>query len=344
MDSNAVKFLLNLLSFPNYRAPISHVKPTPKMQAAARNKICRELCDRDLVACSEQIKTLRISQQGKTWLKSAQLQGELTLEELKVLQACLTEKISPGKTGLPADSRLKIIADLARRDLLVLEQEIDEVWLTETGQKFLIQEYDPREQSGNIPFNMLADYLRLVHQFYQQPAPRLINHIPNHIPGAVKATPIQPSTLMNYSDNFPINELDILQTIRQLDIHLGALKETPTERSTKLPSDEDILQLISQLDRELGTENYLPIFHLREKLQSLLGREEVDQALYRLQDQDKIQLKSLEEVLHYSPEYFEAAIPQEKAWSLFFIVRTYPSKKQISGEDEDDRKGLINFY
>jgi predicted transcriptional regulator len=337
MDSKALKFLLNLLSFPNYRAPISHVKPTPKIKAAERNHICQELRDREWVACSEKIKTLRISTQGKALLKLGQVEGGLTPEEFQVLQGISAGKITPNKIDLPggitAGQILNIIEALAHRGLLVVEKEIDEVWLTEKGQIFLIEEYDPTDQSGTITFNLLADYLRLVRQYYPPTASGVINS-----PRDISENYLPPSKIINQSANLSINELDILQTIRQLDIQLGALKSMSTEMSPRLPSDEDILQLIYQLDRELGTENYLPIFHVREQLKDLFSREELDQVLYRLQAKQQIQLKSLEEVIHYSPEYFEAAIPQEQAWSLFFIVRTYPSKEKIRAEDEDDRE------
>ncbi len=335
MDSNAVKFLLNLLSFPNYRAPIIHVKPTPKMKASTRNKICRELRDREWVACSEKIKTLKISTQGKALLKLGQAEGGLTLEEFQVLQVSYAGKISPSKIDLPESDRLniiEIIENLAARELLILEKEIDEVWLTEKGQKFLIEDYDPTDQYGTITFNLLADYLRLIRQFYAATAPGVIN------PPRNGSENYLPPSLINQSANLSINELDILQTIRQLDIQLGALKSMDSKISTKRPSDEDILELIAQLDRKLGTENYLPIFHVREQLKDLFSREELDQVLYRLQANQQIILKSLEEVIHYSPEYFEAAIPQEKAWSLFFIVRTDSSKEKIRSEDEDDRE------
>ncbi len=333
MDSKALKFMLSLLSFPNYRAPISHVKPTPKIKAAERNHLCQELRDREWVACSEKIKTLKISAQGKALLKLGEVEGGLTPEEFQVLQGISAGKSSPNKIDLPESDLLnitEIIEHLARRELLVLEKEIDEVWLTEKGQKFLIEDYDPTDQSGTITFSLLADYLRLVRQFSPPTAPGVIN-----TPRDVSENHLPPSKLINQSATFSINELDILQTIRQLDIHLGALKNMPTDMPTdispRLPSDEDILQLILQLDRELGTENYLPIFHVREQLKDLFIREELDQVLYRLQANQQIQLKSLEEVIHYSPEYFEAAIPQEKAWSLFFIVRNYP---EISGENQ----------
>ncbi len=342
MDSKALKFLLNLLSFPNYRAPIRHVKPTPKIKTAEKNYICQKLRDRDLVACSEKVKTLKISAPGKALLKLGQVQAGLTPKEFQVLQEISVGKISPNQINLTesdCSNLTEIIENLAAQNLLVLSTKIDEVWLTEKGQKFLIEEYDPSDHSGTINFSLLADYLRLIRQFYRAKLPGVINPTRDMI----QPTHLPTSKPINQSANLSINELDILQTIRQLDIHLEALKNPPTDKPTdkstdmptdispRLPSDEDILQLISQLDRELGTENYLPIFHLREKLKDLFSREELDQALYRLQANQQIQLKSLEEVIHYSPEYFAAAIPQEKAWSLFFIVRNHP---EICGQNQ----------
>jgi hypothetical protein len=69
-------------------------------------------------------------------------------------------------------------------------------------------------------------------------------------------------------------------------------------------SDEQILQIIEKLDSELGTENYLPIFHLRQKLQPPMSRDELDQALYRLQKIDKIELRGLVHAQDYSQPGF----------------------------------------
>jgi hypothetical protein len=85
-------------------------------------------------------------------------------------------------------------------------------------------------------------------------------------------------------------------------------------------SDEEILETIKKLDRELGTENYLPIFHLRQKLQPPLLRDDLDQALYRLQKSDKIDFSTLLEVSAYTPEQIDTGIPQNIGGQLFFII------------------------
>ena len=87
------------------------------------------------------------------------------------------------------------------------------------------------------------------------------------------------------------------------------------------PSDEDILRLIGDLDQRLRTDNYLPIFHLREKLKPLLSRKELDEALYRLSKNNRIELSALQEVTAYTPEQIDAGIPQNVGGRLFFIIR-----------------------
>ncbi|NEO79496.1 MAG: transcription factor RcaD, partial [Moorea sp. SIO4G3] len=72
--------------------------------------------------------------------------------------------------------------------------------------------------------------------------------------------------------------------------------------------------------QELGTENYLPLFHLRQKLQPPLSREELDKALYSLQAEDKIDLSALQEANMYTEEQIEAGIPQNTGGRLFFIM------------------------
>ncbi len=92
-----------------------------------------------------------------------------------------------------------------------------------------------------------------------------------------------------------------------------------TETSSKL-TDEEILQVIRDLDKELGTDNYLPIFYLRQKLQPPLSREELDTVIYRLQRSDKIELSSLQEGMNYTKEQIDAAINQGIGRRLFFII------------------------
>lgn len=114
-----------------------------------------------------------------------------------------------------------------------------------------------------------------------------------------------------------------LHCIQQVNDYFLAWEGNFTKAPEKLkqkPSDEVLLQTIIQLDKELGTNNYLPIFHLRKALQPPLSREELDQALYRLQGKDNIEFSTLAEVKAYSIEEIDTGIPQPVGGPLFFII------------------------
>ena len=69
----------------------------------------------------------------------------------------------------------------------------------------------------------------------------------------------------------------------------------------------------------VGSENYLPIYHLREKLQPPLTREALDSLLYELQRTDRIELSSLHNQDDYSDRQMSAGISQSNGGALFFI-------------------------
>ncbi|MEH1925082.1 transcription factor RcaD [Nostoc sp.] len=134
----------------------------------------------------------------------------------------------------------------------------------------------------------------------------------------------------DYSPNKGSNPVISLELLgNYLRFLRKTLRVKADEVSTPLPSvnivdkeisDEEILQIIEKLDRELGTENYLPIFHLREKLQPPLSRDELDQVLYRLEEANQIELSTLAEPRDYTTEQVDAGISQISGGSLFFIT------------------------
>lgn len=124
--------------------------------------------------------------------------------------------------------------------------------------------------------------------------------------------------------NNPVISLDLLgnyvQFLRKnLRVKSEQVSTSVSDINSNI-SDEEILETIKKLDRELGTENYLPIFHLRKKLQPPLLRDDLDQALYRLQKSDKIDFSTLQEVSAYTPEQIDAGIPQNIGGQLFFLI------------------------
>lgn len=269
MDTIELKFLLKLLGFADYRAPLSKLTPNSKTSAADRERICRKLRDRELVDCANEVTKLKIAPPGIAWLKLDPAEIPLTVNELKVLRASEKEKITPGKTGVPVAERQVTIQGLADRGLIELETKIKEVWLSKRGQEYLRVEYTPKGSNPAISLDMLTNYLRFLR--------------------------------------------------KSLHVQIDKASPAPVVPINK-PKQEEILPIIRDLDRKLATQNYLPIFHLRQKLQPPLSREELDQALYHLEKTDQIELSTLAEPRDYTPEQVEAGIAQASGSSLFFIT------------------------
>ncbi|MCT7971407.1 hypothetical protein [Laspinema olomoucense] len=277
MDVTELKFLLKLLGFTDYRALITKVEPNPKTKASERDRIGRQLIERGLVDCTEEIKKLAIAPPGKSLLQADPTTLPISEQELKVLKATAKGSISPAQTGVAAEQRQAVIHSLAARGFIkVIDKKFKEVWLTERGKEFLRDEFESNSTKGTIHLKMLTEYLRFLRKV--------------HLPEKAALPPTSPAP------------------------------ETAAPVPMKKPSDEEIWQLIRALDQELVTDNYLPIFHLRQKLQPPLSRRELDQALYRLEGDDKIELSSLVDTNPYSPDQINAGIPQDLGCPLFFIT------------------------
>lgn len=301
MDLLELKFLLELLGFPDYRAPITKIKPNPKTNAAERDNLCRSLRERELVDFNFEVTLFSIAPPGKSLLKLDTTGLPISEPELAVLQACSDSAITPNQTGLPAKERQNIIKSLLERGLIKAEKtQITEVWLTQRGQEYLLWEYNP---SGNTPIlslDMLRNYLRFMRRSMRE---------------RLSAKPEEGAVSREIS--MPTHAKTETAEYRQEQQQ----EEKVVKETTAAPlTDADILKVIRDLDRELGTDNYLPIYHLRQKLQPPLTREELDKALYRLQRHDKIELSSLQEAIAYTPEQIEAGIPQDVGGPLFFII------------------------
>lgn len=268
MEAKELKFLLKLLGFPNYRAPLSKIKPTPGMKAPERNSICKKLRERNLVDCTEEVTKLKITSTGKALLKLAPGEVPVGETEIKVLKACANSAITPDKTGIAASEVQTVIQGLEVRGLIkTLDKKITEVSLTNRAKEFLRDEFESESTAANINLKMLTDYLRFMRKFQSTKSAKAI-----------------------------------------------------ATAATEKPNDEEILQIIRDLDYEKGTENFLPIYYLRQKLQPPLSREELDNALYRLQRENKIELSSLVDSTPYTQEQIEAGIPQNIGGPLFFII------------------------
>lgn len=285
-----LKFLLKLLGKADYRAAIADLKPNEKTSVTERDKICIDLTDRGIVAYSRKIEKFKLEPSAKALLELDVAESPLTVEQLAVLRACQKKAATPGelKSILPTD-RQRIIQDVERKGFIKADKvRIQEVWLTDRGREYLREECNITS-SSLISLNLLQNYVIFLRK---------------ELHAASRIAPTQPSSFASKSSvvTEPVNE-----SSEAID-------------SADKPTDIEILQLIKQLDRELGTGNYLPIFYLRQKLQPPLTREELDQALYRLQRKDQIELNSLVEAIRYTPEQIQAGIPQDTGGSLFFVV------------------------
>ncbi|WP_414570358.1 transcription factor RcaD [Nostoc sp. CCY 9925] len=245
-----------------------------------RNKICKALGDRELVDYTREITTVKILPPGQAVLKDP-AQVPIADKELKVL-----EQIAKA-SGKIAPSKITSAKKAAERDEIL--QVLSDRGLIEV-------EKGIKKSKAEVWLTKRAiEYLR-------------DDYNPNK--------GVQPAISLELLGNY-------LRFLRK------TLRMKPEEVSTALPSvntadkqisDEEILQIIEKLDRELGTDNYLPIFNLREKLQPPLSRDELDKALYRLQGSDQIDLSSLLDPTPYTPEQIDAGILQKVGGSLFFIT------------------------
>ncbi|BAZ80698.1 transcription factor RcaD [Sphaerospermopsis kisseleviana CS-549] len=283
MDTNQLKFVLKLLGCPNYRAGLSSsVFDAFKKD---KNKICRDLKALELVDYSQEIATVKIKDAGQALLKLDSSQLPISDKELKVLEKIgkSSKKIAPSEikvSGLKSDERETILNVLNGRGLIEIEIKMKRV----------------KAEVWLTPRGI--EYLR--------------------------------DEFITNQGNKPTISLDLLGNyIRFLRKNLRhsepvasvvSISENSEIETISKPSDQQVLETIKKLDYELGTENYLPIFHLREKLQPPLSRDELDQALYRLQRNDLIDLSSLQEVSAYTPEQIDAGIPQNIGGQLFFII------------------------
>ena len=279
-----LKFVLKLLGCPNYRSSLS---ASGFKSFKGKDKICRDLGECGLVDYSREIASVKILPAGRALLKADKDQLPLTPDELKVLESLgkTSGKITPSKIAVKSvksGERDAILQRFHQRGLIEVETKIKR----QKAEVWLTEGGLKELRDDFIPKkgNKSVISLDLLTNY--------LRFLRKSIPGQIKesSTQEQPHT---------------------------ALPSNATPKSK--PSDEEILQIIQHLDRELGTENYLPIFHLREKLQPPLSRDELDQAIYRLQRNDKIELSSLVDPTPYTPAQIDTGIPQDVGGSLFFI-------------------------
>lgn len=248
-----------------------------------KNKLCQDLLDRGWIDCTREIATVKLLPAGRALLKLDPSQLPIDAVALKAL-----EKIAQASGTVQPNQVLKGTA-AARQTLL---QALGDRGLIETSLQ--IKKIKPEVWLTDRGLEYLRD-------------------------------DYQPQGLATINLKLLGNYIKFLRkSLTGLSVSGNGLPVVPvSQESQPSPtaySDAEILQTIQALDRELGTKNYLPIFHLRQQLKSHLSREELDQALYRLERQNQIELSSLQEANAYPPEQIKDGIPQNIGGPLFFII------------------------
>lgn len=122
MDVKELKFLLKLLGKQLYRASISKIKPNDKTSAAERDRICRQLRDRKLVDCTEEIVKIKLTPSGQALLKLDSTSVPIDDAERKILQACQKGAIARSEIKFKsATTRDKLIEKLTDHQEVIAE-------------------------------------------------------------------------------------------------------------------------------------------------------------------------------------------------------------------------------
>lgn len=174
METIEMKFILKLLGFEDYRAPLSKIELNSITAEDEREQICRKLCDRGLLVCSYKISKFKIASPGKFLLKQDSEGLPLTKQERTVLRASAKGRITPKETGIPAEEQQVVIQSLADRGLIEVKpkhRRIKEVWLTERGKEYLQYEYNPNESCSVLSPELLSNYIQFLRKSFQEIAP-----------------------------------------------------------------------------------------------------------------------------------------------------------------------------
>lgn len=317
MDSRELKFVLKLVGSPDYRAPIASIKPNLRTKASERDSLCRVLRDRGLVDCDEQVTRFRLAPAGRALLKLDTQRLPVSEDEITLLQAGRDGSVEVKDVQLSGDRLQAAIGRSLDRGFIKAEKtKIETVWLTQRGLDYLREEFSPSGTALELSLDHLSEYLRFLRKFQ------------THAPQA--ATPQSASvsaTLADVLEPSPTTPIDASSSMidRTLNPTLAvSANEVPAQHSPpQIPiTGDQLCDLIAQLDREYNTNNYLPIYYLRDRLHAAMNRDTLDRALYALQREDRIELSSLQEATHYTAEQVNAGIPQDIGGPLFFLIRT----------------------
>jgi predicted transcriptional regulator len=256
----------------------------------------------------------------------------LKLLGVKGYQAKIGEVKPTSKT--PITECTRICKQLWDQKLIEVTEKIEKIKLTASGKALL------KEDASQLPISkkelkiLTACAMGAISPSKTKVDPakerdQLINSLRDRGFLTITQTKAETVTLTETGKTFLLKEYNPSGTnaVLSLDMLSNYLNFLRTHQSGKLTeakpteklTDEEVLDVIIALDQEHNTNNYLPLFYLRDKLQPPFTREELDQVLYRLEGSDKIQLSSLTEAEGYTEEQLRAGISQPIGGALFFI-------------------------
>ncbi|MGB3693308.1 MAG: hypothetical protein WBG70_06510 [Spirulinaceae cyanobacterium] len=306
---------------------------TKKFKAAVRDKILQVLLEKNLVSAEMELNiiTVEIAPPGTALLELETEELPLSEKEFKVLEQVakkgntkpskITFKID--KKSLAAAERDEILQDFLDKGLVTaeIEKNIATVEVAPPGSDLL-------NSQGNKPPISEKEFKVL----------RKIAQTGKTKPSEIKSpkAAVRDKILQDFLDKGLVTaEMKVKRTgakvwltpqgkdcLEKVNQHFFSLQEVAEKRvevEESKPTDEEIFQAIKDLDHKMSLDNYLPIFYLRDKFQPPLSREELDQALYRLENDDRIELGALQETRVYNSTELSAGIPQDIGGPLFFI-------------------------
>ena len=275
----------------------------------------------------------------------------MDIKEFKILLKLLQKKDYKSPPGELNPSKATKIAEtknfcrrLCSRNFVELIEEIEEIGITSTGKTLLKQKKRPQALTEKewkvLQFFLKTKTLKPADIKIKSLKASQRNEI---ITNAVKRDFLKVNkyrmayvTLTPAGQDFIATEYlptagNITMSCKMLEYYLrfmrqywqkkqGKSEDLKSRKKLIKPTDKKVLQTIIDLDKELNTDNYLPIFHLRNKLQPPLTRDQLDQALYRLQKQDILSMSSLVDSSQYSLEEYKTGIPQLDGGPLFYLI------------------------
>lgn len=167
-----LKFLLALLVYPNYRAPVTQIHFPGKLSATARDRLCKQLHQKNLVDCEEFATRFGLTAIGRTLLGLDTSVLPVTPDEKYVLRSCRAASITPGQihSRVSPELRQPLIAELAQQGLIrITQKRLGDVWLTEAGQKFLREDCTPQGNLPVISWTLMSHYLRFMRESASSP-------------------------------------------------------------------------------------------------------------------------------------------------------------------------------